>query len=139
MLLKDYIVFHGPESYNNYQRSLGNTGRGRNLSIIKKSAKNNKYHFMGESCNHTISDSIVFPILASYRYLLKDTRSGFKWKIKFDEVLKVVDESLGSLIVASNDRCSEEGYNFTKVGKQPSFWKSLLNINHMAYMNREGK
>ncbi len=133
----DFIRYYARDQYN----SEGDGGRFLRLSFVDQRRKTTLHFWKGpvgrdEKINYYIPDGVVYPVLASLRFLLKKTDSGLTWKVS--DLRQFWLRFGGSLWRIAFDTCRGLGANPNAAGKNGNLWLQLHDRVKAAYVELLG-
>jgi hypothetical protein len=130
----DYIRYTMRDCYNNQG------GRFMRLKPIK-AEKMPLYFWKGPTGHEgfldmTIHDALVYPALASLRFLLKaDEQNSGKLKWKVNDIFAFWDKYGGDLVKITFETCRTLGNNLSATAKNTNLWQQLYDRVKSAYFD----
>lgn len=133
-LLKDILILHDTISFES--RELWNkSSRGRkggSLAFIDKAEKAKfEFPFIGKTGDYRLYRGALFPILASFRWMVvNDEQTGeARWRGDgFNDVLRLWRDLAVKLLEATWETSDELGRKADAIGKSSNHWKNLYNV-----------
>ena len=118
--LYDYIEVNMARYYKE-KYSSGKYGSIKGVSPAKR-GETFKSKFLSNNMEYVTPTGFIYPILGSFRALLKEEQAVYKWT---KNPFVVMDELGGDLVATTVERCRTLGNNPQSVGKDAGNWKTL--------------
>jgi hypothetical protein len=134
LYLHDWIAYDAEKRWQAVGGAHGRGGRFGSLEMVEhRKPKRNPFTFpfLDETSDHRLRPTVVLPILATFRLLLKpDSADGHppvQWQNGFSEALDVWKEAGGPLLQGFYEHYTTMGRNLHATGRSPALWRSLCN------------
>jgi hypothetical protein len=132
-ILKDVLCLH--DTISSQARDLwnaqGGKRKGGRLAFVDAATKADfVFPFLGSTGRYRLYKGALFPILASFRWMVvEDSSNGtVKWRNGFEEVLGIWNSLAIKLLEATRETSDELGRKADVVGKSSNHWKNLYNL-----------
>lgn len=125
--LYDQIELDVPQAYKNVAGKNARFG-----SIKGVEAKKSETKYLNMSNNHTISQGLIFPIFASFRYLIRpDENDQLNWVV---DPLTIWKEAQDKLVYNTIEMSRSLGNNPQSTGKNVSLWQQNYDAVKSQYL-----
>jgi hypothetical protein len=134
--LYDIIRAEARDLYN-ADKSDGQGRKGGALSFVDQRKRGVfKFVFISEEKSYALNPAAAYPILAAFRWMVEEAADGtFRWKGRFDDVVRLWRESAGELMRLTKQTSDEVGRRPNALGKSRPHWSNL----HARVANRQMK
>ena len=128
-ILKDILTLHDTirkDARHLYNKETG--GRGGGLAFVDHRKKGKfTFPFTSESDNHRLMNGALIPMLASFRWYVKQDPVSFRmcWRGGFSSVLQAWRNLGAELMRATFETSNELGRNPNAIGKSKNHWANL--------------
>lgn len=135
--LYDMIQLHLPELYNKVRGSGGDVAGGKfgKLTGVTtyKGRRGIKLHFIGKESKNGVPSGFVYPILGTFRALLKEKNSRYEWGKDLDP-FELLQGELGARLADTIGNFALDARNPSKTGKSPLVWQACYQAGQVTYL-----
>lgn len=133
LCLHDYVQIRGRDLYNKKY-----AGKGAALAFFESRIRGEyEFIFIGEQHKCRLFDGALYPILASFRFLVeqKPGNAVYSWKVgSFENVKKFFDVVGADLINLTKNTSDTRDRNPNAIGKDDNHWDNLYKTVALAYL-----
>jgi hypothetical protein len=129
-IVKDILVLHDTIRYTSKDHWNEAGGKFGHLAFVEGRKRGEwQFPFIGQSNKHRLTNGALYPMLASFRWMVEFPPKGEAgWRGGFEKVLQLWEKSAEELLRTVNQASLELGRNPNAVGKSKNLWASLHRV-----------